>query len=90
MLATPLFSATRCACGFERLDDEEGSDHLLAAFVPEDNLGPDGQVHEEGELRACSCGFSASSGPELDAHFLAVFMTADRLDRDGLRHSPIN
>jgi hypothetical protein len=28
-----LFTATRCACGFERLQDEEVSDHLLAAFA---------------------------------------------------------
>ena len=85
-----LFTATRCACGFERLQDEEVSDHLLAAFVPDDSLGPDGQLHEERELRACSCGFSAASGKELDDHFLTVFMPDDCLDPDGIRHSPIS
>jgi len=83
-----LFPATRCACGFERLDDEEVSDHLLAAFIPEDSLGPDGQVHEERELQFCSCGFSVTSGTELDEHFLAVFMPGDRVARDGARHWP--
>jgi hypothetical protein len=89
MLAASLFSATRCSCGFARLEDEEVSDHLLAVFVPEDSLGPDGQIHEEEELRACSCGFSAASGAELDAHFITVFMPGDCVDRDGVRHSPV-
>jgi hypothetical protein len=89
MPTTPLFSATRCSCGFERLEDEEVSDHLLAVFVPEDGAGPDGQVHEERELRACSCGFPAASGAELDAHFLAEFMPGDGVGRGGARHSII-
>jgi hypothetical protein len=68
------------------LEDEEVSDHLLAVFAPDDSLGPDGQVHEEGELRVCSCGFSAAFGAQLDAHFLTVFTPDDRLDPDGTRH----
>jgi len=80
--------ATQCACGFERLADEEVSDHLLAVFVLDDSLGPDGRVHEEMDLRACSCGFTATSGAELDEHFLAAFMPEDRIDRRGVRHSP--
>jgi hypothetical protein len=81
--------ATRCACGFERLDDEEVSDHLLAVFEPDDAIGTDDQVHQEDDNRVCSCGFSAAIGDELDTHFLAVFMPADSLDRDGVRHQPI-
>jgi hypothetical protein len=85
----PLFVATLCSCGFERLEDEEVSDHLLVVFVPEDGRGHDGRVHEEGDLRVCSCSFSAASGAELDEHFLAVFMPEDGTDRDGGRHSPV-
>ena len=81
--------ATRCACGFERLADEEVSDHLLAVFEPGDSVGTDGQVHQERDLRACSCGFSAASGEELDAHFLAVFTPADAVGRDGKEHRAI-
>ena len=81
--------ATRCACGFERLADEEVSDHLLTAFVPDGALGPDGQVHEERDLRACSCGFSATSGAELDNHFLTLFTPPDHIDRHGTHHSPL-
>jgi hypothetical protein len=81
--------ATRCACGFERLEDEEVSDHLLAVFEPDDALGTDGQVHSEDDNRVCSCGFSAATGDELDTHFLAVFMPADSVDRDGVHHKPV-
>ena len=81
--------ATRCACGFERLEDEEVSDHLLAVFEPDDAVGADGQVHQEGELRVCSCGFSAVTRGELDAHFRAVFTPADSIGNDGSKHEPI-
>jgi hypothetical protein len=79
--------ATRCACGFERLADEEVSDHLLAVFEPVDSIGTDGQVHQEMELRICSCGFSAASGEELDAHFLAVFAPANSVGNDDKEHA---
>jgi hypothetical protein len=82
--------ATRCCCGFERLDDEEVSDHMLAAFEPEDSIGIDGRVHLEEELRTCSCGFSAITGDELDAHLLAVFTPADTIGRDGKRHEVLD
>ena len=39
--------ATRCSCGFVRLDDEEVTDHLLAAFETQDATGNDGQAHQE-------------------------------------------
>jgi hypothetical protein len=81
--------ATRCACGFERLADEEVSDHLLAVFESNDSIGTDSQVHQERELRVCSCGFSAASGEELDAHFIAVFTPANFVGRDGKEHAAI-
>jgi len=78
--------ATRCACGFERLADEEVIDHLLAVFEPPNATGSDGRTHQEMALRACACGFLAASGDELDAHFLAVFTAADAVGNDGSRH----
>ena len=81
--------ATRCACGFERLDDEEVIDHLLAVFEPEEGLGTDGQVHQEEQLRGCACGFSAVTSDELDAHFLAKFTPADAIGPDGKRHQAL-
>jgi hypothetical protein len=82
--------ATRCSCGFERLEDEEVSDHLLAVFEPHDAIGSDGQLHQEEELRHCSCGFSATTGPELDAHFLAVFTPPNAIAPDGTKHHPLS
>jgi len=79
-------TATRCTCGFERLDDEDVTDHLLAAFEPDDSTGNDGHVHQELSRLACSCGFAAASAQELDSHFLAVFTPARSLGRDGLTH----
>ena len=81
-------TATRCTCGFQRLDDEEVSDHLLAAFEPSDSTGNDGQVHQELAGLGCSCGFTATAGRELDSHFLAVFTPAGSVGRDGARHEP--
>jgi hypothetical protein len=78
--------ATRCACGFERLGDEEVSDHLQAMFEPPDSTGTDGQVHLEMDPLACCCGFRAVSQEELDWHFLAVFTPADAVGHDGRRH----
>jgi hypothetical protein len=81
--------ATRCACGFERLDDEEVTDHLLTLFEPGDATGSDRQVHEEMAALACSCGFMAAVAGEMDSHFLAVFTPADSVGRDGEKHEPI-
>jgi hypothetical protein len=89
MASLPFFSATRCGCGFERLEDEEVSDHLLTVFVPDDGVGPDGQVHQEENLRTCSCGFTAVQGAEFDTHLLAIFTPANCVDRTGVRHSPL-
>jgi len=81
--------ATRCACGFERLEDEEVNDHLLAVFEPDDSIGTDGHVHHERDLRVCSCGFSSVSGEKLDAHFLAVFTPVNFVGNDGKKHMVI-
>jgi hypothetical protein len=81
-------TATRCTCGFRRLEDEEVSDHLLAAFEPGDLAGNDGHVHQEMATLACSCGYTATSGSDLDAHFLAAFTPAGAVGRDGARHEP--
>jgi hypothetical protein len=80
--------ATSCTCGFRRLDDEELTDHLLAAFGPDDSVGTDGHVHHEVARLACSCGFSASSGQDLDSHFLAMFTPTGAVGRDGVKHEP--
>jgi hypothetical protein len=80
--------ATRCACGFERLADEEVIDHLLALFDPADSRGTDGREHEERQGRTCSCGFAGATGEELDEHFLEAFTPAGSVGRDGREHEP--
>jgi hypothetical protein len=79
---------TRCSCGFQRLDDEEVTDHLLATFEPGDSTGNDGRVHQELAGLGCSCGFTPTAGQELDSHFLAVFTPAGSVGRDGVQHEP--
>jgi hypothetical protein len=81
-------TATRCTCGFQRLDDEEVTDHLLAAFEPDDSTGNDGDIHQELAGLACSCGFVAASSRELDSHLLGVFTPAGSFGRDGVQHEP--
>jgi hypothetical protein len=81
-------TATRCACGFKELADEEITDHLHLAFEPDDIKGNDGQPHEERDHLTCACGFSAITSEELDSHFLKVFAPADAIGRDGRRHEP--
>jgi hypothetical protein len=81
-------TATRCSCGFQRLNDEEVTNHLLAAFEPSDSTGNDGHVHQELARLACSCGFTATTGQELNSHFLAVFTPAGSVGRDGVQHEP--
>ena len=80
--------ATRCSCGFVRLDDEEVSDHLLSVFEPEDGTGSDGRAHQELAGLTCSCGFRAASAGEMDSHFLVAFIPAGSVGRDGARHEP--
>jgi hypothetical protein len=79
-------TATSCICGFQRLNDEEVADHLLAAFEPGDSTGNDGQVHQELARLACSCGFTAATVQELDSHFVEVFTPAGSVGRDGAKH----
>ena len=81
-------SATRCACGFECLEDEKVIDHLLAVFEPADHRGGDGRQHEEWQDRTCSCGFTAVLAEELDEHFLKLFTPAGSVGRDGRKHEP--
>ena len=81
--------ATRCACGFERLEDEQLIDHLLAVFEPDDSTGADGLVHLEMARLACSCGYQAASSDELNDHFLEVFMRTGQCGRDGRKHESI-
>jgi len=78
--------SARCSCGFSELDDEELTDHLDWVFVPDDSVGPDGQVHEEWRGLACSCGLVAISSEELEEHFRKVFTPPDAIGRDGRKH----
>ena len=81
--------ATRCACGFERLEDEQLIDHLLAVFEPDDSTGTDGLVHLEMAKLACSCGYQTASSDELNSHFLEVFRRTNQFGRDGRKHESI-
>jgi hypothetical protein len=77
----------RCSCGFAELADESLADHLLHAFVPDDSIAPDGQVHEETDRLTCRCGLAASTTAELDIHFFQVFTPANAVDRAGRKHA---
>jgi hypothetical protein len=81
--------ATRCACGFEELADEQLIDHLLSVFEPEGAIGTDGDINLELTSLACSCGLSFPSVEQFDAHFLARFTPASSVGRDGQRHQPV-
>jgi hypothetical protein len=83
-----MLPATRCVCGFARLEDEEVIDHLLAVFEPADAVGTDRIVHLEMAKLTCSCGFLAVFSDDLDCHFLLVFTPSDQVGRDGRRHEP--
>ncbi|HUN37677.1 MAG TPA: hypothetical protein VMU95_37260 [Trebonia sp.] len=83
-----MLLATRCACGFERQEDEEVIDHLLELFDPEDAIGADGQAHMEMAYLACACGFKTTHGADLDYHFLVVFTPPGQVGTDGRRHEP--
>jgi serine/threonine-protein kinase RsbW len=83
-------TTARCTCGFTELADETMTDHLLAAFEPDDCMGTDGLVHEEGEPLACACGFAASTPDDLDEHFLKSFTPAGAIGRDGHRHEAVD
>lgn len=78
--------AARCSCGFTELADESLADHLLQAFVPDDSIAPDGQVHEETSRLTCRCGLAASTPAGLDTHFFRVFTPLDAVDREGRKH----
>ena len=80
--------AGHCPCGFMELADENMTDHLLLAFAPEDGIGADGRVHDEGEALTCLCGLLAAS-EDLDRHFLNAFTPGDAIGRDGHGHEAI-
>jgi hypothetical protein len=66
--------------------DELTGDHLREVFTPEDDTGPDGKVHLEGEADLfCMCGIGGSADKR-DSHFLEVFTSADSVGRDGVEH----
>jgi hypothetical protein len=78
-----------CSCGFTEGADEAMTDHLLAAFTPEDSRGRDGNVHEEWRTAlCCSCGVATTTPAQLDAHFLAMFTPDNAIGRDGKQHVP--
>lgn len=78
-----------CSCGFTESADEAMTDHLLAAFTPEDSRGRDGNVHEEWRATlSCSCGVATTTPAQLDAHFLAMFTPDNAIGRDGGKHGP--
>ena len=82
----------QCACGFteDEAGDQTLGDHLLEAFAPEDDKGPDGLVHLEGERKlTCFCGLAAATPEELDAHLIAKFTPDDNIGCDGKKHYPI-
>jgi hypothetical protein len=85
-------TTAQCACGFteDEAGDQTIADHLLEAFAPEGDKGPDGLVHLEGERKLmCFCGLAAVTPEELDAHLLAQFTPDDAIGRDGKEHHPI-
>jgi hypothetical protein len=70
-----------------RVRGEAMTDHLLAAFAPDDSRATDRLVHEEWTVAlTCSCGVAATTAANLDRHFLAVFTPADQIGRDGRAH----
>ena len=87
----------RCACGYQADSPRDMADHLGEAFIPLDDVAPDGRAHAEaardtpfGSL-TCLCGFRPDgalpeSADELDSHLLAAFTPADGIGLDGQRH----
>ena len=85
-------TTAQCACGFTEAEagDQTLGDHLFEAFTPEDDKGPDGLVHLEGERKlTCFCGLTAATAEELDAHLLTQFTPDDAMGWDGKKHYPI-
>jgi len=85
-------NTTRCVCGFteDEAEDQTLDDHLFEAFAPDDDMGPDGLVHLEGQRKlTCLCGLAAATSRELDAHLLALFTPNDAIGRDGKEHLPM-
>ena len=84
----PEMTGSRCSCGFTEVagTDETIGDHLRLVFTPDDDRGPDGKVHLEGEADLfCTCGIGGSA-ERLDSHFLEMFVPADRMDSGAVEH----
>jgi hypothetical protein len=77
-----------CGCGFVAAGPGELTDHLFEVFLPDGDVGPDGDVHAEDahDNRACRCGFTGQDTAALDEHLLAIFTPADGIGRDGQSH----
>ena len=84
-----MVTERQCSCGYAADDAEGLLDHLLEVFTSETDVGLDGRVHFEGDVRlACACGFTAVTIAELDAHFFGAFVAPGRMGVDGVRHAP--
>jgi hypothetical protein len=84
-------AGARCACGFSEVAGVDGAigDHLREVFTPDDDTGPDGTVHLEGETGLFCVGGSGGSAERLDSHFLEAFTPVDSGGRDGVTHRPV-
>jgi hypothetical protein len=75
-------------------DDE----HLGEAFIPADDIAPDGTLHVELAhaggipdplVMTCACGLATGSRPEMDAHILGAFTPQGSVGLDGRKHVPV-
>jgi hypothetical protein len=82
-------TAVTCLCGFTELADETFADHIMLVFEPGDQIGHDGQAHEERAPLTCACGVTASTPTDLDTHFLYAFAPRDYIGTDGKKHGPV-
>jgi len=87
-----------CSCGYATSDADDHTDHYLAAFPAEGDIGTDGRVHAEAARDTpdgtpqyrCLCGYAADDLAELDGHLLLAFGGDDHIGRDGVRHVAVN
>jgi hypothetical protein len=82
---------THCACGEAFIIEDDRIAHFLDAFVPDDDIGRDGQRHQqvEGDDDApqCECGAIFAYGDALDSHFEGVFVPLNHQGIDGRVHT---
>jgi hypothetical protein len=86
-----------CACGYQAETPADLGDHLGEAFIPRDDIAPDGQVHAEAARAgdraspaalSCLCGYITADATGMDEHLIRVFTPGDGICPDGRRHSP--